>query len=840
MTAPLTPEDLRHLAAIVRAEREVYILTQNAFASWLPLVEALVLEDIAIVAAIDPQRASRAQAAWEKAITPVIDALAAVWLLRYKRKGKSARRMAVALDRFRAASRARLAGVTKGTYESIQALVGDAQRKGYTEAEIRIALGMEVNPAGYKANSARIARTSVMSAYNGGAEDGYRDYAAATGASVTKTWHTILDSKARETHAVANDQTVGLDEPFTVGGYYCQHPGDDTLPAWEAINCRCIATFKTTGGSIVADASTPTELATGWRGPIAALDRLTGDDRWLATPPDGLRTREYPMTVTRKHVSGEDDIFIGTIENAWINPDDNMLWGEGAFDLNGTDGAEASRLVSERMLFTMSIDPDQVEAEQRLVDEAGLFAPDDVLEEAINTGVIPEGYRPVMVFNDWRLSSVALVSIPAYDEARIEPVFDYVRPERAAVATPDHTSSSMIALRPSHPYDFALDGGLSPEDLHVTLRYLGDAAAISEEMLPALQRAASDGALALESMNTARVAGYGVLGDEGAVVLFLNGQAIAQAHANVEMSLCDVEGLPDPHAPFLAHMTLGYGIDVGRAATFVGMEFSFAGTTFDHGKEITHHGAPVTPVVAAMGGQIFSKANFERVATGPTPLTVDEDGAVYGHVRLHGTCYQYGGGQGDGGYCVQPPPSACAYAKFHVHGAKMDDGSILAVGAITYGEGHESRGGLLASQRHYNDVATMAAKVVASEDEWGVWVAGEVLDSHREMAYDILLSPMSGHWEPDADNENYLEMLAAHIVVTPGYNVRRIVASFDESGNATAIIVPSPWQNRTETGTVLAPKQLSAKDHRRAESLAKRAGVDRDARAARVRGRLGL
>jgi hypothetical protein len=123
----------------------------------------------------------------------------------------------------------------------------------------------------------------------------------------------------------------------------------------------------------------------------------------------------------------------------------------------------------------------------------------------------------------------------------------------------------------------------------------------------------------------------------------------------------------------------------------------------------------------------------------------------------------------------------------------MDDGSILAVGAITFGEGHATAGGLRASQRQYANVATMAAKVRAGEDEYGVWVAGEVLDSFRDRAFDLLLSPLSGHWEPD-HGVRQLEMIAAHVVVVPGYAVpHALVASFGDDGAVDAVQMSGPW-----------------------------------------------
>lgn len=55
-----------------------------------------------------------------------------------------------------------------------------------------------------------------------------------------KRWVTMHDDRVRETHAAADGQTVGLDEPFIVGGYPMMHPGDRNAPVGETINCRCV------------------------------------------------------------------------------------------------------------------------------------------------------------------------------------------------------------------------------------------------------------------------------------------------------------------------------------------------------------------------------------------------------------------------------------------------------------------------------------------------------------------------------------------------------------------------------------------------------------------------
>lgn len=431
---------------------------------------------------------------------------------------------------------------------------------------------------------------------------------------------------------------------------------------------------------------TTPELPNGWRGPVAQLDKPTSDHRMLATPADGVKTRAYPLTLTRNHVGDPTGYpTIGSVDHVWVDPDTNCLMGEGQFDLGGEDGRNAARQLANGMLNRVSIDPVEVEGEMRYFDaddKPMTFAAGD---EPKSPEDLPEGAYAVTTFTNWTLAGLAMVPIPAYTQAAVEPVYGYQ----------------------------------------------------------------ASGAL------------------------------------------------------------------------------------------------PTDAIVAAVGGQIFQKALFaDPKLEGPTPMTVADDGHVFGHIRLSGTCYQYGGGQGNGGFCLEPPVSACNYAKFMVHGAKMDDGSILAVGALTFGDGHVSRGGLEASRAHYDDVATIAAKGVVGDDDFGTWFSGEVVSEYSERAYDLLLSPLSGHWEPDADNGNHLELLAAHIVVTPGYSVPRIVASFGEDASPSSLIltttpVPQPILASVETSvSEISPRKAllqAAIDLKRADELAKRIGVDAESRAARAK-----
>ena len=76
---------------------------------------------------------------------------------------------------------------------------------------------------------------------------GYDDLldAVANGKTM-KTWHTERDKKVRDTHKVAEGQTVKIYEPFIVGGYEMMMPLDDSLgaPDEEICSCRCHASFR--------------------------------------------------------------------------------------------------------------------------------------------------------------------------------------------------------------------------------------------------------------------------------------------------------------------------------------------------------------------------------------------------------------------------------------------------------------------------------------------------------------------------------------------------------------------------------------------------------------------
>ena len=88
-----------------------------------------------------------------------------------------------------------------------------------------------------------IGRTETLRALNGGRDEALRqlkDTGAVKDPHIKRIWDATGDSRTRETHLQADGQTVvGMDEPFSIGGFSMMYPGDPDGPAQESIQCRC-------------------------------------------------------------------------------------------------------------------------------------------------------------------------------------------------------------------------------------------------------------------------------------------------------------------------------------------------------------------------------------------------------------------------------------------------------------------------------------------------------------------------------------------------------------------------------------------------------------------------
>lgn len=146
--------------------------------------------------------------------------------------------------------RRRITSVTNTTRNDIVAAIQLGQEAGLSIDEIA---SLILNQTGIRSRTRAhiIARTEIHAASNYGAHEA----AKRTNLPLKKEWVSVHDHRTRsfgETggpisefdHWSMDGQTVGMDEPFKMprknGTFvHCMYPGDPSLPASGAINCRC-------------------------------------------------------------------------------------------------------------------------------------------------------------------------------------------------------------------------------------------------------------------------------------------------------------------------------------------------------------------------------------------------------------------------------------------------------------------------------------------------------------------------------------------------------------------------------------------------------------------------
>lgn len=163
---------------------------------------------------------------------------------------------------------------------------------------------------------------------------------------------------------------------------------------------------------------------------------------------------------------------------------------------------------------------------------------------------------------------------------------------------------------------------------------------------------------------------------------------------------------------------------------------------------------------------------------GPTPLTVEDDGRVYGHIATWAQSHIGMGGK------VHAPKSKSNYAFFATGAVKCDDGSFANVGQITLAGGHASiEASPAEAVAHYDNTASAIMDVAVGEDRHGIWVAGGVRpDADDAKLRTLRASSVSGDWRPINGN---LELVAVCAVNVPGFPIPRARVA---SGEPVALI----------------------------------------------------
>lgn len=246
------------------------------------------------------------------------------------------------------------------------------------------------------------------------------------------------------------------------------------------------------------------------------------------------------------------------------------------------------------------------------------------------------------------------------------------------------------------------------------------------------------------------------------------------------------------------------------------------------------------PPAALPAAEDFANPGLQQ----PTPVTVTDDGRVYGHIATWGTCHIGLDG------CVTPPSSRAAYAYF-LTGEVETTAGFIPVGQITMGTGHAATSlGPRPAAAHYDNTGFAVADVFCGEDEHGIWIAGRLRSDvpAAQVAALRAAGALSGDWRKIGGN---LELVAALAVNVPGFPVPRlsVAASAGEPVAlvAAGMVSPTPETGRATVEVQPGPDLVAAvyaaidrRDRRRqaASRLDQRRAETRRARAAAARGRL--
>jgi len=109
-----------------------------------------------------------------------------------------------------------------------------------------------------------IARTELLGSLHAAQAEGLQqmqDSGQIAPGAITREWDSAGDSATRDSHRAADGQIRQQGEAFDIGGFAMMYPGDQSAPASEVVNCRCVVRPRVDFIKGLAERLTPEELA---------------------------------------------------------------------------------------------------------------------------------------------------------------------------------------------------------------------------------------------------------------------------------------------------------------------------------------------------------------------------------------------------------------------------------------------------------------------------------------------------------------------------------------------------------------------------------------------------
>lgn len=166
--------------------------------------------------------------------------------------------------------------------------------------------------------------------------------------------------------------------------------------------------------------------------------------------------------------------------------------------------------------------------------------------------------------------------------------------------------------------------------------------------------------------------------------------------------------------------------------------------------------------------------------TGPTPVTVTDDGRVFGHLAAWGTCHT-----GVQDACIMPPRED-DFPYFCTGEVVCAGGERIAVGQLTVDTGHAPRQwAAQPAAEHYDHTGAAVADVACGADRHGIWFAGTLRPSATEDQIRALrASALSGDWRRIGGK---LRLVAALAVNVPGFPIPRTAVGMRKGVQASLV-----------------------------------------------------
>jgi len=490
-----------------------------------------------------------------------------------------------------------------------------------------------------------------------------------------------------------------------------------------------------------------------WEGPLAVEGIVTGDGREFA--PSALTWAELPVPLrwNKEDSHGGEArtiaVNVGRIDRIWR--DDNKIMGSGVLDLSDEDGRRVHAKIEGKFLRGVSIDADSIaDADVEFVWPEDVNAgteegsEDDLFEMLFAQ---PEK----VIYHGGRIRAATLVDIPAFAEAYIA-----LLDEAGAVVAAGQpvTEAELQALAVQELGAVGTHGTAtsdSPWDAGVNEKRLPSPLTVDKARAAYAWYdggAVEDGELAKSATKFLHHE-IGADGSAGPANLGACSAAIGALHGargGASIPDADRRGVYDHVA---AHLR-----DAGQEpAPFRAL-----------------HAVTASSQLWQPPAAWFTDPHLSL----PTPITVADDGRIYGHAAQWGSCHI-----GQEGVCVQPPHED-AHPYYRTGEVKCDDGSRVAVGQITVGTGHAPLHlGASPAAEHYDNTGAAVADVAVGNDRHGIWVAGAIRPGADPLrVYELQAAgQVSGDWRRIGGELRMVGLLAVNVPGFPVPKMRARVAS---------------------------------------------------------------